>query len=624
MPPPMAIPCDLCGQQFFKRSLPIHRKQCEKKYQQCFTECKKCLRKVSNDEIDKHQAECKVVRKKPMPKPKIVKERPIAQAKREPKDGEDSSSSEESSDEEDHREECGFCNRKFNPDRIAKHESVCATNAGRKQRKQFKSASQARLENTDFQQYADPDARRRADKLPSCWRQDHERLHGIVEQGRLVKVFKEAGVSLTELPAQGADLKKIAEDGDSGSRYARPEDVPVPEGMKRCPHCSRSFALETASKHIPKCKTTVNKPKMLVRKSKPMLEKPKGADKELVKELVKKVLAMTSKKTDFFETKEASMFREGEAVLTPDGRKGTVRYIGRVSQLFPGYWIGVELNEANGNNDGSIQGGMYFKCSPNHGVFMRPSKLRRPQPPVPEPAPNNAGAADRVAGDQAGPSGSKKAAGNKEQVAGEAPKSATQAAAPGEKQTKKEGLVERLRDEVRRNSPREPAKKRASSNAASGASAAASAPGATAKEQRPEVDEQQPRHQQQQDHSKKKAPKQKEAKAEAKPKRTAAASNKKASEAEITRQQRLEKDVKFLEAMYGKGPSQLAGGAPREEAAAAPRSRIPAGGHKLGSSGPASSAGSKAAGPGKAGQDREARAAYFERMFAQRQQESGA
>ena len=36
----------------------------------------------------------------------------------------------------------------------------------------------------------------------------------------------------------------------------------------------------------------------------------------------------------------------------------------------PGVWVGVELDTAEGKNDGIIQDIVYFKCSPRHGLFV--------------------------------------------------------------------------------------------------------------------------------------------------------------------------------------------------------------------------------------------------------------
>jgi dynactin 1 len=58
-----------------------------------------------------------------------------------------------------------------------------------------------------------------------------------------------------------------------------------------------------------------------------------------------------------------------------DGRLATVRYFGDF-HLKPGPpWVGIELEDATGKNDGSIQGHRYFQCAPNHGMFLQPSGI---------------------------------------------------------------------------------------------------------------------------------------------------------------------------------------------------------------------------------------------------------
>ena len=57
---------------------------------------------------------------------------------------------------------------------------------------------------------------------------------------------------------------------------------------------------------------------------------------------------------------------------------GHIRYIG-VTKFAPGEWVGVELEEAQGKNDGSVGGEVYFSCPPNHGVFSRINRLSRKQ-----------------------------------------------------------------------------------------------------------------------------------------------------------------------------------------------------------------------------------------------------
>ncbi|KXN84997.1 hypothetical protein AN958_11842 [Leucoagaricus sp. SymC.cos] len=68
----------------------------------------------------------------------------------------------------------------------------------------------------------------------------------------------------------------------------------------------------------------------------------------------------------------------GSIVTIPQGR-GVVRFTGTTSFAI-GKWIGVELYEPNGKNDGSINGFVYFSCKMNYGVFVRQSQIKRPPP----------------------------------------------------------------------------------------------------------------------------------------------------------------------------------------------------------------------------------------------------
>lgn len=76
----------------------------------------------------------------------------------------------------------------------------------------------------------------------------------------------------------------------------------------------------------------------------------------------------------------------GAIVEVPAGR-GVVRFCGATS-FSPGKWVGIELSEANGKNDGTVQGVKYFTCKPQYGVFVRPSQVKiiaatpEPAPPV--------------------------------------------------------------------------------------------------------------------------------------------------------------------------------------------------------------------------------------------------
>lgn len=81
------------------------------------------------------------------------------------------------------------------------------------------------------------------------------------------------------------------------------------------------------------------------------------------------------------------------AVVQVSVGRGTVRFSGATS-FAPGKWIGIELYEQKGKNNGSVQGITYFNCKPNYGVFVRPSQVtvvsaepERPAPPTARTAP---------------------------------------------------------------------------------------------------------------------------------------------------------------------------------------------------------------------------------------------
>uniref|UniRef100_A0A061S2S3 Tubulin-folding cofactor B n=1 Tax=Tetraselmis sp. GSL018 TaxID=582737 RepID=A0A061S2S3_9CHLO len=59
----------------------------------------------------------------------------------------------------------------------------------------------------------------------------------------------------------------------------------------------------------------------------------------------------------------------------PGGKRGEVKYVGKIGSLPPGFWVGVQLDEPVGKNDGSAKGERLFECPPNHGVFVRPDRV---------------------------------------------------------------------------------------------------------------------------------------------------------------------------------------------------------------------------------------------------------
>ncbi|XP_028835359.1 kinesin-like protein KIF13A isoform X2 [Denticeps clupeoides] len=67
-------------------------------------------------------------------------------------------------------------------------------------------------------------------------------------------------------------------------------------------------------------------------------------------------------------------------------KSGTVHYVGGV-EFAKGIWVGVELDLAVGKHNGTVQGRVYFRCAPGHGVFVKPSHLTRCPPTIDQQSP---------------------------------------------------------------------------------------------------------------------------------------------------------------------------------------------------------------------------------------------
>ena len=64
-------------------------------------------------------------------------------------------------------------------------------------------------------------------------------------------------------------------------------------------------------------------------------------------------------------------FSVGDRVqLVGTEKVARVRFAGAVP-FSDGTWVGLELGDASGRNDGSVQGRRYFTCKPRHGLFVR-------------------------------------------------------------------------------------------------------------------------------------------------------------------------------------------------------------------------------------------------------------
>lgn len=78
-------------------------------------------------------------------------------------------------------------------------------------------------------------------------------------------------------------------------------------------------------------------------------------------------------------------FTPGQFVRLTDHRQARIRFVG-TTHFAPGDWIGVELEEPTGKNNGTVQGESYFECEQLHGMFVRSTAIGAVlEPPKREP-----------------------------------------------------------------------------------------------------------------------------------------------------------------------------------------------------------------------------------------------
>ncbi|XP_008054187.1 CAP-Gly domain-containing linker protein 4 [Carlito syrichta] len=66
----------------------------------------------------------------------------------------------------------------------------------------------------------------------------------------------------------------------------------------------------------------------------------------------------------------------GDRVVIAGQKVGTLRFCG-TTEFASGQWAGIELDEPEGKNNGSVGKVQYFKCAPKYGIFAPLSKISR-------------------------------------------------------------------------------------------------------------------------------------------------------------------------------------------------------------------------------------------------------
>ena len=129
---------------------------------------------------------------------------------------------------------CKCCSRKFNAERIAKHETACEkSKAANDKRKKFDQAK-ARLAGTDAAQFAGKSSK------------NEKRYEKAAARSKNWKVKSEAF--------------RAAMRGAKDPNAAPAPPVENPDFVK-CPHCARTFNEGAAERHVPRCKESSMKAK---------------------------------------------------------------------------------------------------------------------------------------------------------------------------------------------------------------------------------------------------------------------------------------------------------------------------------------------------------------------------
>lgn len=88
-------------------------------------------------------------------------------------------------------------------------------------------------------------------------------------------------------------------------------------------------------------------------------------------------LSMIQKNQGPTYEEEAAQIEVGSRCLLGDGfRRGEVKYVGMVKEMGYGFYIGVQLDEPVGENNGSVKGKKYFECDNKFGTFVRPNYVK--------------------------------------------------------------------------------------------------------------------------------------------------------------------------------------------------------------------------------------------------------
>ena len=73
---------------------------------------------------------------------------------------------------------------------------------------------------------------------------------------------------------------------------------------------------------------------------------------------------------------ETNILQLGDRVLVNGLKLGTLEFCGTV-EFAGGTWAGIELDDPDGKNDGTVNAVTYFRCRPGFGVMVLTNKIEK-------------------------------------------------------------------------------------------------------------------------------------------------------------------------------------------------------------------------------------------------------
>mmetsp|Transcript_14486 Transcript_14486/g.33288 ORF Transcript_14486/g.33288 Transcript_14486/m.33288 type:complete len:350 (-) Transcript_14486:31-1080(-) len=260
MPPPRSVTCTMCGQQFFKASLPFHVKQCRLKTEAIPISCPGCQKEFPRGELRSHMSRCVRLKTAPTPRNKPSSARGLevlksddchyttrridGQAFVHPTDFVDQYDQHDMlSTTADGRMACRYCNRKFSIDRVSVHMKICEkTQRGQRKRGTFNSAKQ-RL--TGVSEVRTMRNKLGSSKMRESYRSIEKNLPSAKPSDRTYTPWRQKCKQLR-------DGLRAARSFQLERHLSRPLTSACSANIG-CPHCHRIFPESQARLHMSTC-----------------------------------------------------------------------------------------------------------------------------------------------------------------------------------------------------------------------------------------------------------------------------------------------------------------------------------------------------------------------------------